>query len=135
MPLYGNQVPPPSLFPNYPSNQIAVHTAETVLTGQFSQQVQIAANPSAGSSRGIRVVLDFSAAPGAFECDIMESDTDPNSAEYAEVPVGGSITAVNPGSTKQATSDLIPFLGQFCCLYWKTQPANAVTVTARITRV
>lgn len=133
--IYNSQVPPPALFPFYPENTYLLFNAEALTTGEFSQQVHIPPNPVGGAQAGIRLQIDFSAAPGAFELYVMECDDDTQgAAEYAQVPVGGDITAVNPGSATQATTDLLPFQGQFLCLYVKTQPGNAVTCTARATR-
>ena len=134
MPLYNTQVPPPALFNSYPMNQLALFNKDTLQTGQFSQQVSIPPSPLGSADARVRIQIDFSAAPGAFEIDIMESDTDPNAAEYAQVPVAGSITVTNGGSATQATVDLAPFQGQFLCLFVKTQPANSVTCTAIATR-
>jgi hypothetical protein len=132
---YNSQVPPPALFPFYPQNSYLLFNAESLTTGEFSQQVAIPPNIEGGATTGIRLQVDFSAAPGAFEIDIMECDTDTQgAAEYAQVPVAGSITVVNANSTTQATVDLLPFQGQFLCLYVRTQPANAVTCTVRATR-
>jgi xanthine dehydrogenase iron-sulfur cluster and FAD-binding subunit A len=132
---YNSQVPPPALFPFFPSNTFLLFNAEALTTGEFSQQVHIPPSPTAQAQAGIRITIDFSAAPGAFEIDIMEDDTDlEGAAHYAQVPVAGVINAPNAGSATQATVDLLPFQGQFLCLYVKTQPANAVTCTARATR-
>lgn len=132
---YNSQVPPPSLFPFYPSNSFLLFNAETLTTGEFSQQVHLPPNPVGSADVRVRLQIDFSAAPGAFEIDVMECDTDTQgTAEYAQVPVAGAITVVNTGSTTQATLDLSPFQGQFLLLYVKTKPANAVTCTARVTR-
>ena len=132
---YNSQVPPPALFPFYPQNSYLLFSAEPLTTGEFSQQVQIPPNIVGSGDVRLRFQVDFSAAPGAFEINIMECDTDTQgSAEYAEVPVAGVINAINAGSATQATVDLAPFQGQFVCLYVRTQPANAVTCTARVTR-
>ncbi len=133
-PLYNAQTPPPALFPFYPQNTFPLFNGDALADGQFSQQVQLPPNAVGGADVRVRIVLDFSAAPGAFEIWIMESDSDPNSAEYAQVPLAGVINALNAGSATQATVDLAPFQGQFLCLYVKTKPANAVTLTARATR-
>jgi hypothetical protein len=133
--VYNSQVPPPALFPFYPQNSFLLFNAEALVTGEFSQQVSLPPNPVGSADVRVRLQIDFSAAPGAFEIYVMECDTDTQGAtEYALVPVGGDLTAVNPGSVTQVTVDLAPFQGQFLCLYVKAKPANAVTCTARVTR-
>lgn len=138
MPKYNTQLPPPALFPFPPGNRILVFNADTLTTGEFSQQVTLPTGPTAGS-RGIRVELDFSANPGAYEIDVMECDSDfeNGSLEYQEVPEGGALTTVTAGpngANTHQSSDQIPIAGQFACLYVKTAPANPCTCTARITR-
>jgi hypothetical protein len=136
MPAYGSLLNPPAL---YQGDSYLAFNAEAVVTGEFSQQIALPVNQPSGS-KGIRVVIDFSAAPGAFEIDVMESDADQEgSAGYTQVPTGGSLTnagltAGPNGAGTRVTTDLIPVAGQMCCLYVKTQPANAVTCKARVTR-
>ena len=135
MPARNSQTPPPALFPFYPQNVYKLFDGEAVTTGEYSQQLAVPPGPVGSSPVTLRFTIDFSAAPGAFEIWIMESDNDAGgTGEYAQIPVAGVITAVNSGSTTQATVDLSPFIGSFLCLYVKTQPANAVNVTARVAR-
>jgi hypothetical protein len=135
MPVYNSQLPPPFLGRDFPLNNFLVFKAETLLTGEFSQQLQI---PTGLSAKGVRVELDFSANPGAYEIDVMEADTDLNGPqEYQQVPSGGQLNTVTVGpngANTHQSSDLIPVAGQFVCLYVRTAPANAVTATARISR-
>lgn len=134
-PLYNTQVPPPALFPFYPQNEFLLFNNEALVAGEFSQQVHIPPNPAGAANVALRFTIDFSAAPGAFEIDIMEDDTDlQGAAHYAEVPLAGVINAINANSTTQATVDLSPFQGQFVTLYVRTAPANPVTCTARVAR-
>lgn len=134
---YNTQVPPPALFPYPPGNKFRVFDGEAVVAGEYSQQVCIPAAPGGTAQRGLRVVFDFNAAPGTFEFLLMEADSDVDGAtEYAQVPSGGDVTAVNAGSATQATVDLLPFQGQFFCVYVKTAPTNSnITVIARVARV
>jgi hypothetical protein len=135
MPVYNTQSPPPFLGRDYPLNTSLVFSAEALVTGEFSQQLQV---PTGLAQKGIRVELDFSADPGAYEIDVMEADTDQSgAAEYQQVPVGGAMstrTAGPNGANTHQSSDQIPVAGQFVCLYVKAQPANPCTCTARITR-
>lgn len=135
MPLYGTQQPAPALFTSYPMNTFPLFNAEALVSGTYSERVQLPPAPLGSADVRMRITIDFSAAPGAFEIWVMEDDTALlGAAHYAQVPVNGVINALNTGSTTQATLDLTPFQGQFLCLYVKTQPANAVTCTARATR-
>lgn len=137
-PAYNTQSPPPALFPFGPGNRQLVFNAEALTTGEYSQQIVLPTGPVAGA-REVRIEIDFSANPGVFEIDVMESDSDfeNGKAEYQQVPTGGQINTVTAGpngaNTHQST-DLIQISGQFMCLYVRMQPANAVTCTARITR-
>lgn len=134
---YNTLLPPPALAAEFPCNQFLVWNAEAVLAGEYSQQLHMAPGPTSNPSRGLRIILDFSAAPGTFEFDVMEDDTDlQGAAHYAEIPVAAVINALNSGSATQATLDLLPFQGQFFCLYCKTAPSNSgIKVTATVTRV
>lgn len=137
MPAYNTLNPPPALMLDYPNNRALVFKTEAVTSGEFSQQVSLPlAFPAAGGGKGIRVEGDFSAAPGTFEFDIMESDSDKEngSAGYNQVPSSGAITATVSGSATHFATGLIPFAGQFCCIFVKTQPSNPVTVSLRISR-
>lgn len=138
MPLFNTKNPPPALCLGYPLNQEIVLVAEAVTIDTFSQQVSIPLGPTSGA-RGIRVEGDFNSNPGTFEFDIMESDDPAGVARgYQQVPTGGVINTVTTGKNGTSThfgTDLIPFAGQFCCIYIKTVPTNAtITVTVRITR-
>jgi hypothetical protein len=135
-PLYNAQNPPPALFPFYPQNEFLLFNAEALVAGEFSQQVHIPPNPVGGANVALRFTIDFSAAPGNFEIDVMEDDTDlQGAAHYAEVPVAGVINATNVVGGTQATLDLNPFQGQFVTLYVRTAPSNGgITCTARVAR-
>lgn len=140
MPKYGSALQPPFLGTNYPLHQYAVFNAEAVTLGEYSQQVGLPLGPTTGA-KGIRVEIDFSANPGNFEFDVMESDSDIlGPLGYDQVPTGGGMTQANVtsgpnGANTRIATDLIPVAGQFVCLYVKTIPSNAsITCTARITR-
>lgn len=140
MSVYGTQNPPPALFPFPPGNQFLVFNKEAVVTGEFSQQVALPTGPTAGQ-RGVRVEIDFNAAPGNCEFEVMESDWDQNgSAGYALVSTTADLTQTGlvagpNGAGTRLVVDLTPFSGQFACLFVKGAPANSnITVTARISR-
>jgi len=139
MPSYNTQFPPPALFSFGPGNFALVFNSETVLAAEYSQQVNLPAGPTAGQ-RGIRVQIDHSAAPGNCEYYILEADNDAaGQLDYTEAPNGGDLTQANlvagpNGAGTRLSTDLIPIAGQFVLIYVKTAPANAVKVTARISR-
>lgn len=142
MPKYNTQVPPPAIFPSGgPQCQATVFSAEALTLGEFSQQVHLAPNVNAGS-KGIRVVIDFSANPGNVEILVVESDRDipGGTADYIIVPAAGDLTqaslASGPnGALTRLVTDLIPIAGQFVCLFVNVVPSNGgITCTARITR-
>ena len=139
MPAYGTQTSVPALFPFPPENSFLVFNVDTLVTGEYSQQVSLPPGPTAGA-RGIRVQIDFSADPGACEFYVMEGDNDAaGSADYDLVPSGGdlvygNITTGPKGVNTRLSTDLIAIAGQFTCLFVKTKATNAVTCTARITR-
>jgi hypothetical protein len=139
MPAYGTNNPPYSITFNPPLNQYVIHAAEAVVTGELSERFQMPLNPQ-GPARGLRIEIDFSAAPGNCEVQVMESDDDLLGAlGYNQVAAGGDQTQANlvagpNGAGTRLIFELIPFAGQFSALFWKTAPANNVTVTARATR-
>lgn len=133
---YNTLTPPPALFPAPPDNSFVVWNAEPQLVaGKFSQQVSIPPNLSGSASRGIRVTLIFSAAPGTFEIDVLSADRDASTDDYVQSAASSSITAVTTPSAVRAVIELTNFEGQFALLYCKTPLQNNVTTTARITRI
>ncbi len=137
MPAYNFLTNCPAL---YPGDSFLVFNAEAVLVGEYSQQVALP--PIIGSgNKGVRVVIDASAAPGAGEFYVMEADNDAaGSADYVQVPSGGdlafgNVTAGPNGAGTRWTTDLIPVAGQNLALYCKTPPSNGgIKITARVTR-
>lgn len=127
MPAYNTLNPPPAL---YPSDIGLAFNAEKPASGSLSQQY---AMPSfQGESVGaVSVEVSFAAAPGAFEFDVYESDTDTQN-NYLPVPVAAVINAVSANNV--ARVDLAPFVGSFIAIKCVTQNANAVNATVKITR-
>src|ERR1039458_4380729 len=96
MPAYNNQTPPPALGTSYPNNQCLVFNAEAVKSGEYSQQVSIPPSPTGAPYRGLRIILDFSAAPGTFEFDVLEDDIDTaGAAHYSAIPTDRKSTRLN----------------------------------------
>ncbi len=135
-PAYGSLLEPSALSPG---DSFLVWNAETVLVGEYSERIALVLIVGSGN-KGVRVVIDASAAPGAGEFYVMEADNDAaGSADYVQVPSAGdlafgSITNGPNGAGTRWTTDLIPVAGQMMAIYCKTAPSNAVKITARITR-
>jgi hypothetical protein len=137
MPVYNTLKNPPAL---YQGDSALVFNAEAVVAGEYSQQVALPVNQPSGT-KGVRVVIDASAAPGAGEFYVMEADNDgAGDLDYVQVPSGGDLTFANitagpNGAGTRWTTDLIPVAGQNLLIYCKTAPSNAgIKVTARVTR-
>ena len=81
----------------------------------------------------VTVELHFDAAPGAFEVDIQEADTD---ADAFYILPGATAYTINVvvAATNNARVDLSPTGGKFMRLLLKTL-TNAVKVRAKITRL
>jgi hypothetical protein len=76
---------------------------------------------------GYAVEVQFSGAPGTFEVDIMEAETD-KAANYIKV---GSITAVN--ATNVGRFETVSLYPKYVALLILTLP-NTVNITAKLTR-
>jgi hypothetical protein len=126
MPPYGS-LPPTAL---YPGDSALAFNAEKPNSGVMSQAFAISPSPGA-QAPSVSIEVDFAAAPGAFEFDIYESDTDV-STKYIGVPAAMIINSVN--ASNHAKVDLAPFLGTFIAILSKIQNANAVNATVKITR-
>lgn len=126
MPAYSTTFLPKAI---YPGDSETVWAAETVLTGAASQRVALGDPYNDGVGR-LSVEIEFSADPGAFQIDVQNSDTDVDSS-YQVVP-SSSLTAVN--ASFKGRIDLYPLQGKFGRLVMTNDPANAVTVTARMIR-
>jgi hypothetical protein len=128
MPLYSATAPCTAI---YPGDTATVINAEALTTGQSSARVVIG-NPYGREVESASVLLKFSADPGAFEVDVQQADVDAD-ANYLNVSVGAAITSVD-ATNFTARADFAPFLGKFLRLKMKTQPANAVTLIAQVSR-
>ena len=104
-------------------------TLETFAAGIASDRVAIARTPNDSYPSSVSVELIFSGAPGAFEVDLQDSDTDADA--YFQSIAGASLTAVSANNT--ARLEQIPLKGKFARLYIKTL-TNAVNIAARLTR-
>lgn len=119
---------PPSAL--YQGDTGLAFSAEQPVTGQASQRFAVAYGPENVPAK-VCVEVFFAAAPGAFEFDIQEADTD-SDISYVTIAGVGVINAVNANNS--ARVDLSPFTGKFIRILSKTQNANAVNATVRISR-
>jgi len=101
--------------------------AEAIVAGQASEPVCLKPGYTAGQVVSVEIL--FSAAPGAFEIDMQDADTEAD-AWYQNI-VGGQISAVN-AITFVARAE-ITVKGKFLRALVKTL-TNAVNVTVRVTR-
>lgn len=128
-PSYNTQTPAIALNQG---NQVQAFNTEQPTSGTLSQQFYVpAASENGPAVPAISVEVVFSGAPGAFEFDIYEADSDVQTS-YLQIPAAGSINAVSANNV--ARVDLSPFVGSYIAIYCKTQTANAVNATVRITR-
>lgn len=136
-PAYGTLLSPSALSPG---DSFLVWNNEAVVAGEWSERVALV--PIIGSgNKGVRVVIDASAAPGAGEFYVCEADNDAaGTADYVQVPSAGDLVFANitsgpNGAGTRWTTDLIPVAGQMLAIFCKTAASNAgIKFTARVTR-
>jgi hypothetical protein len=105
---------------------------ETILAGIASVSVALT-SPCGGPSPMVCIEIAFSAAPGTFEIDIQEADTNADAAFITPTNVAYTVTAVIT-ATNRARVDLSPTGGKFIRVFVKTL-TNAVTTRCKITRL
>jgi hypothetical protein len=117
---------------------VPVWNNENPLTGTKSQAVNIqvsgGVNDAAGGSY-VSIRGTFSAAPGAFTIQVQTADQDVDAAYVSENFGGatpGTITTVNANNSFSV--ELIPIAARFIRLLMVLQNANAVNLTATISR-
>ncbi|HEY2496544.1 MAG TPA: hypothetical protein VGK24_05705 [Candidatus Angelobacter sp.] len=121
-----NTVPPlPQAI--YVGDQQTVFNAEQPAVPQASISVALGSGPGEVGPKTLSVEGYFSGAPGAFEIDLMTSDTDADGMYQAE---GAGITVVNAGS-QAFRAEFTGVSANFARLLLKTR-TNAVNLTARI---
>lgn len=128
MPVYSATAPCTSIFPG---DTASVIDAESLAVGQASQRLAVA-SPYGRSAATVSVLLAFSADPGVFDVRVQQADVDAE-ANYLDVPAAASITAVDAVNFT-ARADFAPFLGKFIRIKMQDDPANAVTLTAKVSR-
>jgi hypothetical protein len=107
-------------------------TGESVTSGEKSQAFSLTKGPypAAGGPQQISGELVFSGAPGAFNFQLQTADTDEDAA-YQTEPNIGTVTVVGQSSTTSVRIEA-QITARFARWYVGTQPANSVTVIAKI---
>lgn len=126
MPAYGTSNP----VAIYPGDSAVVFANENPAAG--IQSIAVAVGMKDDNAVGsLSVEVQFAAAPGAFEIDVMDADTDVAGA-YIAIP-NAILNAVNANNF--CRFELAPFKAKFVALLIKTPNANAVNIkSAKITR-
>jgi hypothetical protein len=106
---------------------------ETILAGQASIAVNLQPGFEGMPPPMVTVELRFSGAPGAFEVDIQEADTDADAFYITPSNAAYTVTAV-VAATGIFRVDLSPTGGKFMRLFMKTL-TNGVNCRAKITRM
>jgi hypothetical protein len=114
----------------YPGDQEFLFNTEQPSAGTASQQVCLANAPNATSLPGVAVEISFSAAPGAFNVQVQEADTDIDAA-YITIPTTGTITAVSANNFARVE---FPTLKTKFLRILLSSRTNAVNLTAKVTR-
>jgi hypothetical protein len=105
---------------------------ETILAGIASGSVAFSIK-GGGTPPMVCVELTFSAAPGAFELDIQEADTNSDASFILPTNANYTVNTVN-ALTQKFRIDLSPTGGKFMRVYMKTL-TNAVKCSVKITRL
>ena len=130
MPLYGSQQIQ-SLIPG--DLPLTLFNAETPLTGQSSIAFTVMPKPH-GAPVALSFEFLFAGAPGVFEFDIQDADTETGDA-YLLIPAVGQVqvATLGPGGKAVARVELWPTRGTFFRVLCLTQNANAVACTVKVT--
>jgi hypothetical protein len=124
-----NYINPPTQTPIAISvgEQVVAFNAEQPAVPQASIEFALPPNPRTLGA-ALSVEVSFSGAPGVFEVDLQEADTD---ADANFVSNATTITAVNAGNVGR--QDYANITGQFVRILLKTR-TNAVNALIKITR-
>jgi hypothetical protein len=106
---------------------------EAIIAGQSSIAVNLQPGFEGMPPPMVCVELHFDGAPGAFELDIQEADTDADAFYITPTNATYQITAVN-AVTQNARADLSPTGGKFMRVFMKSL-TNAVNCWVKITRL
>lgn len=132
MPLYDTTSNPKLQI--QPGDIQTLQNAETVSVNGTAYVQRNVPNSIYQPAKALNVSVRFSGNPGAFELDIQDADVD-NDAAYQSIP-NALLNASSLGSDGSYNTryELSPFTGNWIRPYWKTAPANAVTVTVTLAR-
>jgi hypothetical protein len=106
---------------------------ETLVSGAISIAVCLQPGFEGQPAPMVTVEGIFSAAPGSFEVDIQEADTEADAFYILPSAAAYTVTAVN-AATQAFRVDLSPTGGKFLRVYLKTL-TNAVKFTCKVTRL
>lgn len=106
--------------------------SETIAAGTASIAVNLQPE-DANLTPMVTVEVHFDAAPGAFELDIQEADTDADAFYITPAAAVYAVAAVN-AVTQNARVDLSPTGGKFMRVLLKTL-TNAVKIRVKLTRL
>lgn len=106
---------------------------EEVAAGTASLAVGLAGGEPAGPPPMVTVEIHFDSAPGTFEVDVQEADTDADAFYILPSATAYTINAVN-AVTQNVRVDLSPTGGKFMRLYMKTL-TNDADCWAKVTRL
>jgi hypothetical protein len=118
----------------YPGDSVLLWNAEHVQPSVAEASIAFTLPQATGVGTLAAVVFEllFGGAPGSFEMDIQEADTDADAFYIMPTPAAYKITAVN--ANQIARSDILTWGGRFGRVYFPTL-TNDVLVTVRATRV
>jgi hypothetical protein len=112
----------------YPGASAVVWSAETPLVGTKSAAVCIA-RLCDNSVTSVSFEVKFSGAPGAYEIDIQEADTDEDAAYLS---INNAVLTLS--TNNYARYDMSPMQGRFVRALMKIATANAVTLIGKFSR-
>lgn len=124
---------PLNLYPGACLTLFAATDGTPITTGTFSQQFTTTAQNA--STVAISFEFVWSGNPGAFNLQIQDADTDAT-GNYVTLTSAGTITStpLSAGNAYVSRVELNPWRAQYGRLYMNTQPANAVTLVAKVCR-
>lgn len=118
------------------ATQLPVNDGNVAGEQPAAPQASIAVNLQAGDEAQpapmVTVELRFSGAPGAFNIQIQEADTDADGFYVTPSNAAYTVTAVNANNV--ARVDLSPTGGKFLRILLSSR-TNAVNLTAKVTRL
>jgi hypothetical protein len=132
MPLYDTSSNPQLQI--LPGDVQILQNAETVSVNGTAVIQRNVPNSIYQPAKALNISIEFSGNPGAFELDIQDSDEDEDSS-YQSIPNALlNVASIGSDGSYNTRYELSPFTGNWIRPYWKTAPANAVTVTVRLAR-